>query len=246
MAATSSAWLHCARPKPDALLRLVCMPCAGGDAAAYLPWLDLLGEEVELWCALLPGRGRRFTEPPMTESAQIVVPLSEAVRDLVRPPYLVFGHSMGALLGLELARALDGVARLVVSAARAPHMPLRGNPHLLDDAELITWLTDLGGVPAELLANTEMLELLLPTMRADLAVCAGFRDEVVPLDIPITVIAGGTDPLVPVEHAAQWKRCTTAACDLVIQPGGHFALLDDPRLVLDEVARTILAKEGAR
>lgn len=246
MGATSGVWLHCPRPRPDARLRLVCLPCAGGDVTAYWPWLDLLGDEVELWCALLPGRGRRFTEPAATEPARLVVPLTEAVLDLVRPPYVVFGHSMGALLGMELARGLDDVARLVVSAARAPHAPVRGNPHLLGDAELIAWLTDLGGMPAELLASTEMLELLLPTLRADLTVCAAFRDEVAPLDIPITVIAADADPLVPVEHAARWRRCTTAVCDLVVRPGGHFSLLDDPLLVLDELARTTLAKGGAR
>ncbi|MGB3438354.1 MAG: alpha/beta fold hydrolase [Actinophytocola sp.] len=246
MGATSGAWLHCPRPRPDARLRLVCLPYAGGDVTAYWPWLDLLGDEVEMWCAQLPGRGRRFTEPPATEPGLLVGPLTEAVLELVRPPYVLFGHSMGALLGFELARRLDGVARLVVSAARAPHVPLHGDPHLLGDAELIAWLTELGGVPAELLANTEMLELLLPTLRADLTVCAAFLDEGAPLDVPITVITPDADPLVPVDHATEWRRYTTAACDLVVRPGGHFYLLDDPLLVLDEVARTTTAKEGAR
>lgn len=237
-----SNWLFCPQPRTNAALRLVCVPYAGGGASAYWDWADLLGEAVELWCAVLPGRERRFAEPAFTEPARIAEPLTEAIRAQVDGPVVLFGHSMGGLIAFDVARRLGDVEHLYISATGAPHLGLRDEPHLLDDDGLLAWLTQLGGVPADLLAHKEMMALLRPTLRADLTVCAGYRGTTDVIDVPITAFAATDDPLATEAEVAAWQRHTTAAFDLVVRPGGHFYLKDDPAAVIS----ALTAKEGVQ
>ncbi len=238
-----SGWLVRPKPRQDAALRVVCVPYAGGGASAFWDWPGLLGDDVELWCAVLPGRERRFAEPAVTEAARIAEPLAEAIRTEIGKPVVLFGHSMGGLIAFDLARRLGtGVEHLFVSAARAPHLPFGGQPHLLDDEGLIGWMTRLGGVPADLLAHREVLGLLLPTLRADLTVCAGFHGTTAVIDVPITAFSGTDDPLATVADVAAWQHHTVAGFDLVVRPGGHFYLKDDPAAVTSVVA----AREGVQ
>ncbi|WP_112228085.1 thioesterase II family protein [Lentzea atacamensis] len=240
-----SSWLICPRPRPDAALRVVCVPYAGGGASAFWDWADLLGSSVELWCAVLPGRERRFAETAETEAARIAEPLAEAVREKIRTPLVLFGHSMGGLIAFDVARRLGGlVEHLFVSATRAPHLKSGDEPHLLDDDGLLDWMTRLGGVPADLLAHREMLALLLPTLRADLTVCARYRGTEDVIDVPITAFAGTGDPLASEAEVAAWERHTTAGFDLVVRPGGHFYLKDDPAAVTSVLCAA--AKEGVQ
>ncbi|SEQ79931.1 Surfactin synthase thioesterase subunit [Lentzea xinjiangensis] len=240
-----SRWLVRPRPRPDAALRVVCVPYAGGGASAFWDWAELLGDSVELWCAVLPGRERRFAEPAATEAARIAQPLAEAIRAEVGPPLVLFGHSMGGLLAFDVARRLgDAVEHLFVSAAKAPHLPFGEQPHLFDDDGLVDWMTRLGGVPADLLAHREMLALLLPALRADLTVCAGFHGTTDAIDVPITAFAGTDDPLATVADVAAWQHHTAARFDLVVRPGGHFYLKDDPAAVTN-VVRSV-AREGVQ
>jgi surfactin synthase thioesterase subunit len=225
---------------------VVCVPYAGGGASAFWDWPDLLGDAVELWSAVLPGRERRFGEPAVTDAALIAAPLAEAIRREIGTPLVLFGHSMGGLLAFDVARRLgDQVEHLFVSAARAPHLAFGGEPHLLDDDGLLDWMTTLGGVPADLLAHKEMLGLLLPTLRADLTVCAGFHGMRDVIDVPITAFAAIDDPLATVADVAAWQHHTVAGFDLVVRPGGHFYLKDDPAAVTS-VLRSATAREGVQ
>ncbi|MEU3642791.1 alpha/beta fold hydrolase [Lentzea sp. NPDC034063] len=241
-----SSWLICPRPRPEAALRVVCVPYAGGGASAFWDWPDLLGDSVELWSAVLPGRERRFGEPAVTDAALIAAPLAEAIRREIGTPLVLFGHSMGGLLAFDVARRLgDQVEHLFVSAAKAPHLAFGGEPHLLDDDGLLDWMTTLGGVPADLLAHKEMLGLLLPTLRADLTVCAGFHGVRDVIDVPVTAFAATDDPLATVADVAAWQHHTVAGFDLVVRPGGHFYLKDDPAAVTS-VLRSATAREGVQ
>jgi medium-chain acyl-[acyl-carrier-protein] hydrolase len=117
-------------------------------------------------------------------------------------------------------------ARLIVAGRGAPHLPLRHAPmHALSDRELRSQLRDLRGTPEAVLDNDEIMQLILPTLRADFAVHETYvyRDEP-PFACPILALVGDADTFAPPADVAGWREHTTAAFDMTVMPGGHFFL----------------------
>lgn len=146
---------------------------------------------------------------------------------------------MGALIGFELARQLIKQGRpaprhLFVSGSSAPHLPRRAPLlYTLPDAALKEALRQSGGTPREILDHQELLELLLPMLRADMTLCATYhyRDGE-PLVCPLSVFGGQDDQTVGPEALAAWRGQTTATCTVRDYPGDHFFLHSQaPQLV---------------
>src|SRR6266508_329155 len=106
MMATPSpaAWISCPRPNPRAAMRLFCLPYAGGGPQTYYKWSPALPTAVEVCPIQLPGRANRLAERPFTSLPHLVQALAGALRPQLDKPFALFGHSLGALLGFELAR----------------------------------------------------------------------------------------------------------------------------------------------
>lgn len=230
-------WLAHLKPRPVARLRLFCFPYAGGSAAIYRTWSERLPAEVEVLPVELPGRASRFREPLLRRVDDVVRGAAEALGPLFDRPYAFFGHSMGALLAFELARQLAASgrampARLLVSARRAPHLADDDEPpiHSLPEPELLAKLRELNGTPEEALQHPELMQMLLPLLRADFEVneTYEYRDGA-PLAVPISVFGGVEDEEVPRETLDAWREHTTAGCLVRILPGDHFFLNHDPQ-----------------
>ncbi|MEE3922702.1 thioesterase domain-containing protein [Micromonospora sp. BRA006-A] len=86
-------------------------PYAGGVAASFAPWRDLAAPELSVQVALMPGRGARLHEPPVDDLAELVDALATAVAERASGPFLLFGHSLGALVAFEVTRELRRRAR---------------------------------------------------------------------------------------------------------------------------------------
>jgi surfactin synthase thioesterase subunit len=240
----------CRRPNPDARLRLYCFPFAGGGAWAYASWADELStdieREIELWSINLPGRESRQREPAFTALSPLIEALTSAVGPYLTGPYAFFGHSMGALLGFELACRLHaqgqaGPVHLIVSGHRAPQLPHRHPPvHGLQDPEILAKLWRLGGTPEEVLRNPELIKLFLPLLRADLTVCEtyAYRHRE-PLACSITAFGGNDDPEVSRDELSAWRRRTRESFSLHMFPGGHFFLQSAQSLVLRILAQDL-------
>lgn len=237
-------WIRCHRPRPDAEFQLLCIPHAGGTPGLYRPWGALLPERVELLLACLPGREVRLGEPFPASMPVLVADLAEAAMAVVDRPWAIFGHSMGAVVGHELALRLRSLGKpaprhLIVSARKAPQDHLGGTIHLRDEDELCAELIRLGGTHPELLEASDVRELILPAVRNDYRLIETYeaRPDGV-LDCPITVFVGRDDPELTVKEAVGWQRWTDGAFEVKAFPGGHFYLADRP----GEVVSTILAQ----
>jgi medium-chain acyl-[acyl-carrier-protein] hydrolase len=188
-----------------------------------------LPEGLELCPLQLPGREGRWSELAYDRAAPLVEALAAGVAPLLDRPFAVFGHSMGALVGFELVRRLrrQGAAatHLFVAGAAAPQAPWPALPAEAPDDELVAYLRDLGGAPEQALANREMMELVLPTLRADLHLCASnqYRPEP-PLACPVTALTGTEEDAGLVAAAEGWREQTAAAFHHHRLPGGHFFL----------------------
>jgi medium-chain acyl-[acyl-carrier-protein] hydrolase len=248
---SNNPWLVRYRPEAWAGLRLICLPYAGGSAAVFRPWAEALAPLAEVCAAQLPGRGSRLSEPPLTELSDIVEALAEALRPCWQRPFAFFGHSMGALIAFELARRLrsEGAPQpqhLFVSGRRAPQTPgAEPSTYGLPDPEFIEHLRGLGGTPAELLANPELMQLMLPVLRADFAVCQtyAYRDEP-PLQCPVSVFGGLADSAER-EKLEGWRAQTRVAFSLHMLPGDHFFLNSSRRLLLRTLAARLSQTRSA-
>jgi medium-chain acyl-[acyl-carrier-protein] hydrolase len=242
-AAGSTPWLAYRRPSAAAAaLRLFCFPYAGGGASVYQRWTETLPPSIEVCPVQLPGRERRIGEPAFTSVDAMVRAMVPALRPFMDLPFALFGHSMGALVAYEAARALRGAGaepvRLFVSGRRAPVVPDPAPPlHALPDAAFADELRRLGGTPEELLANREIMEMLLPTLRADMAVCETYRHlPAAPLACPVSALGGVDDPELGTAELDPWGRETAGAFTRRLFPGGHFFVNTARAQVLRAVA----------
>jgi medium-chain acyl-[acyl-carrier-protein] hydrolase len=196
----------------------------------------------------LPGRGTRFSEPLFTDLA----PLIEAAGTALAPElatgrsFALFGHSMGSLLAFELARWLRrhggrAPSHVFASGHGAPQLPPEDAPiHALPHDEFIAALRDLNGTPPEVLEHAELLELLLPVLRADCGVSEKYTytDEP-PLECPVTALGGASDPDVPVDRLEAWRAQTRGAFTARVLPGDHFYLQSAQALVVETLVAAL-------
>jgi pyochelin biosynthetic protein PchC len=221
---------------------VLCFPHAGGAASFFLPWAALLPDGVELLAVRYPGREDRVMEPPATTMDELVEPVIRGIQTLTGAPLVLFGHSMGALVAYEVARGLRG-DHLIGLAVSGRAGPGSGGPKALStlgDAELIAELTAMGGTSPQMLEHPEILQILLPALRADCAVveaydsnpAAGRAGE---LPIPVTAYHGGADPDVDAAMIDRWATVTRAAFTAREFPGGHFYLVEHASAVVSDL-----------
>ncbi|HEV7374817.1 MAG TPA: alpha/beta fold hydrolase [Pyrinomonadaceae bacterium] len=227
----ASRWISRLRPQPQSRLRLFCFPYAGGGAPIYHSWPNELPPTVEVCAIQLPGRGPRMMEKPFRRMPALVSALTDALLPLFDKPFAFFGHSMGAWIGFELARRLQSKHRvepqhLFVSGAGAPHVPSRELPlHALPEAEFREVLGGLNGTPKELLESDELMQLMLPILRADFAVCETYtyRNGSI-LNCPITAFGGLQDRRLYRSDIKAWRAETNSSFSMHMFPGNHFFL----------------------
>ncbi|MFD3701222.1 thioesterase II family protein [Streptomyces sp. NPDC058646] len=250
---TESRWFRQYAPPPaqeqDQELhgvRLVCFPHAGGAASAYLPLSRTLSPAFEVLAVQYPGRQERRRETP----AETLTALADAVaRELAAEgggrPYAFFGHSMGAVIAYETARRLDRLGapapvHLFLSGRGAPGPVPRRSDQLHGDAALIAEIRRLGGTGGRVLDEPELLEMVLPALRADYRALASYSwVPGLPLDVPVTVLVGDEDPVVPAADAADWLGHTTAPGEFHTFRGGHFYLDAHTQEVAGLIAATL-------
>jgi medium-chain acyl-[acyl-carrier-protein] hydrolase len=217
-------------------LRLFAFPYAGGSAAVYHAWRRLLPAEVHLCPVELRGRGTRISEAPLQNLDLLTASLADELAPFLEVPFAFFGHSMGALVAYELTRLLrnrgEALPRIVMVSGRpAPHCtPERRNLHLLSENDLKEELGRLDGTLAEILEHPELMDLFLPILRADFAVCERYRhSEESPLACPISAFGGLNDPDVSQKDVQAWHSHTRGPFRARMFPGNHFFLNGEAR-----------------
>lgn len=244
---TDTKWIAYRRLRPSARMRLFCFHYAGGAASVYRTWQESLPADVEVCAVQLPGRESRLREPRLTRVAPILEELQEALPPFFDLPFAFFGHSMGAILAFELTLALRRAGgplpqHLMLSGRRAPHRP-DPDPdiHALPEEEFKQELRGLNGTPEEVLAHPELMELLIPVLRADFAVCETYEHaSQEPLQVPVSAFGGIGDHKVSREDLEGWQRYTKGEFRLRMFQGDHFYLSGPARGdLLRSVAREL-------
>lgn len=234
----------CKSPK----FRLYCFPYAGGSGTSpsFSSWYSDLDPRVEVCVIQYPGRGARFGERQFSDLHSLVAELAKAMQRETKLPFAFFGHSLGGLVAFELARYLERnnfvkPEHLFASGCDAPqYRGTSDNLHNLDDEALLNVLRDYDGTPPEVLQHKELMELMLPTIRADFKLVENYhyrRGYV--LDIPLTVMAGKMEHFDSLDQVNGWSLETKKQCQVFWLEGDHFFIHSDQRSVLQLLDNTL-------
>lgn len=246
-------WVTRAKPVDEVNMRLFCLPYAGGGASVFNGWENKVTAGIDICPVQLPGRENRLIERPFTDLLALAQALAQDLYPYLDAPFALFGHSMGALIAYELARELDARYRAVprhlfVSAHRAPHAPNRDRlMHTLPNADFVAELKKLDGTPSEVLRHPELLELLIPALRADFTMIERYTHEArAPLDCPVTAFGAHDDQRVTTDDLAMWLDITNGNFDLRLFDGGHFYIRNCPTSLLDAISEKLTLAKAAK
>lgn len=217
---------------------------AGGNCYSY-DFLRPYLQDFEVVSLELPGRGKRPQE-------NLIRNFSEAVQDLYRqmqryrpgPNYLIYGHSMGAMLGFRLAALMENMGHapdhLVVSGNPGPGLRENKQRFVLKKDEFKAELQRLGGIPDNFFSVEELFDFFEPIIRADFEIIEG---DSMPttfgrINVPIFGMAGSEETFAG--DMDNWAKYTAAGFRHEIWPGDHFFIHDHPERIVS-VFRECLA-----
>ncbi len=242
----TTPWIAYARPNPRARLRLFCFPYAGGGASIYRTWAGELPPEVDVCPIQLPGREGRLRQPPLTNMTPMIEQMMPALLPYLNMPFAFFGHSMGGITCFELARTLQrqhGLTPtgLFVSGHRAPEVPDRSQHlHGLPNDEFVEELRRFNGTPEMVLQHAELMQLMLPVLRADFTLVETYAyAPSEPLTCPLTAFGGLKDDETTREDLEPWRNYTQGSFTLRMFPGGHFFIHESREQVLRTLAQDL-------
>ncbi|WP_047771430.1 MULTISPECIES: thioesterase II family protein, partial [Xenorhabdus] len=248
----SDSVLFSAIKKPEAGAQLLFFHHAGGSCFSYIELAHKLSKFIEVYCLELAGRGMRVSEPFQVDVETVLSDILAAIKRLrlgEDKPLLLFGHSLGAELAYQVARRLESelpekqLALIISARGFIDSEGFKNKPYEeYSDSYVLNILEQCGGTPADILANPELRNYVIKTMKNDLILLNSLSLlPKVKLNIPAYVIGGDRDNRVPVSRLAEWWQVLTAPIEQQIFTGGHFYLFNNHAVVswLEKQAREL-------
>lgn len=211
-------------------ITICCFPFAGGSKYSYREFTANPPVSLNFIPLEWPGRGARFKEPILNDLEAIVEDVFNNLKDQLdwNQPYAFYGHSMGATVGFLVAQkiaqsSLPKPLHLFFTGRAAPSVKRnQAYLHSLPKAQFIQKVRALGGMPEEILGNSDLMDFFEPILRADFeALETHHYQPSEPLDIPIDVVIG-TKEDISMEQAFAWKKESTASVQIKKMDGDHF------------------------
>ncbi|MER5435284.1 alpha/beta fold hydrolase [Streptomyces sp. NPDC002588] len=219
------------RPVDRPALRLIGFHHAGGSSTAYYPMGRAIPDDWELLLLDLPGRAKRYHEPPMEHIDDVVDLALADVEPWLDVPVALFGHSYGAIVATEVARKLCDTGRpplwTGVSGRVSPGYRTQRRLSELDDLGLLQQIRAMGGLPEQLDEVPEFVARFTRLTRADLRSVESYRPPAdrTPLSCPLTVFCGTDDLWAPPAAMSGWSAESVHEVRRRVFPGGHFYFL---------------------
>ncbi|TXL87787.1 alpha/beta fold hydrolase [Streptomyces sp. IB2014 016-6] len=245
--ADRDSWFRRYEPASPDAVQLLCLPHAGGAAPQFLSMARELAPAVDVVCVQYPGRQERRKETPIDDIRTLADRIEELLALRPEQRLVILGHSMGAVVGFELALRIQRSAPgtllgLIASGRRAPVIQREESVHRRGDDGIIAEIRALSGTDPSLLADDELLRMALPALRADYRAVETYRyREGDRLSVPIGVMLGDSDPRVSLDDARAWEQLTDDDFSMRTFPGGHFYLNTQQTAAASAVADLVAA-----
>lgn len=209
-----------------------CFPHAGTGASEFRSWAAAAGPDVLICAVQLPGRERRFSEPAVTDMAELARDLAAGIGPLLSKDAKFYGQCLGAFVAFEVIAELDRTnaelpKHFYAASQIAPQHLALFSPslHPASDPELFRRsIKGLGGIPAELENNDSLWELVEPVLRSDYLLLEHYADSTSypQIPIPVTAVVGTIDSNIDHDLVKGWERCTSSSFNFRVASGGHF------------------------
>ncbi len=212
---------------------------AGGSCYSFDFLRKYIPPDLEFRPLEIPGRGKRFQEKLLkTKQAAIQDYLVQIKKLRNKQPYLIYGHSMGASLALNIVKHLEDLGdppcHLIVSGNSGPGIKeveaqeRKRQRHLMNDEDLKEDLRTLGGMPEEILENEELYNFFSPILRADFELLESddVEEENIILNTPIYALMGSEENYN--NKIINWRRFTSNQFQYKILKGNHFFISKHP------------------
>lgn len=210
---------------------LLCFPHAGGGRLYYAKWRRSFSPDIDFRVAQYPHREARLRDPMPTNVAALVEDIHDQFQEVLSGPYAIWGHSMGSLVGYELAvlaQRRHGVAPLgfFSSGSSAPCMSRFKGVEQLDTEEGFRGvLRRYGGIDERNLHDPDFMSVFASVIKDDLRMMAHYQDQAfAPLECPLVLMEGELDTV----DISQWPRYAGGQLETHMFSGGHF-FIDDHR-----------------
>ena len=228
--------------------QLVLFPFLGGFGASFNHLAPRLSGDWDVWAVNPPGHGPS-TAALVHRLDELVRGHADSLRGVLKPGAVFFGHSMGGIVAHHVLAALTVdpafsgriPTHLVLSATVAPRQLLVSGIGNLSDAALLEHLRRFTAIPDEVANDPSMVEIFLPSFRADYHVLEDARTSKVPtLDVPGTLILGALDTQTPAGTSTAWQTHFVGPIQTHVLKGeGHMFItsaFDALDLILNNVA----------
>lgn len=212
------------------------LPFAGGNIYSYNFLKIKNADDIDLIFLELPGRGKRLREK-LSDNADDVIQeyYTQIKKNRNESPYVIFGHSMGAIMGFyataQLEKDNDPPIALVVSGNAGPGIEREDQLHLLSSTDFKLKLKELGGVPHEVIENNDLFNFFEPILRSDFKCIEQFSPKSIVIDTPIFAIMGSEEKTS--DQIENWKKFTTSCFKYRILNGNHFFIYNHHEFLLD-------------
>lgn len=214
---------------------------AGGNCYSFQFLKPFFPSNLEFYPLELPGRGKRMNEQLLSEESYAIMDYVDQIRSRRNTgPYIIYGHSMGASLGLRVTRRLEELGenpplKLIVSGNAGPGTGDKKCRSEMEEEELKKELRILGGVPEELLETPELFDFFSPIMRADFKLLEQSRELSSDFRISAPIIALMGDEEETHEQIENWGKFTSGNFEYHLLKGNHFFIHDHPAEIMNVI-----------
>ncbi len=238
-------------------MKIFAFPFAGGNKYSFNFLKKYIAPyNIELIVLEYPGRGLRMKEP-LLESIESV--LEDAVTKLKQEidtdDYVIYGHSMGALIGLLACDKLKATSfkmpkRLLTTGRPLPHRRKKEKTFDLTNEAFYTKIAALGGIPEQLLQEPALMDFYAPILKADFKAIEEYNTlETYDIGIPISVLYGdeelqklkentlvGEQEEITQETVRQkWEAQTSKVVSIRMLKGNHFFIYDHEQYIAENI-----------
>jgi|SRR5690554_5846268 len=225
-------------------MKLITLPFAGGSAANYINWKPYLNQAIDLVPIELAGRGRRINEPLYADINEMTEDVFQIVKkEIIDDEYVIFGHSMGALLAYELVHKIKKnnfslPIHIFFSGRYAPNTYMAEDKilHNLPYEEFKKEILEMGGTTSEIFEHPELTRLFLPVLRNDIKIAETYQfiNSRTPHDCDFSILIGKEEDYT-IEQLAGWRKLTSGRCEFHRFEGGHFFIHEEREKVVELV-----------